>query len=557
VLILGEDVTNTAPRMALSLRQSVRQQPLKDIEKLRLPVWLDHPVREAIGDRKGPLFVATPAATKLDEIATSFIREAPDDIARFGFAVAHAIDSGSPVATGMANEVVAVASQVAAALRDAQRPLVVAGTSCGDIAIIRAASNLASVLVRAGKSARLALVVPECNSVGLALMRPRPLGQALKALQQGPSQTVVVLENDLFQRAPAHVVEAIFAAAAQVVAVDHVRTRTTDRADIVLPAATFAESDGTLVNNEGRAQRFFQVFDPADAEGGAPGEGLGHPFIQDSWRWLRDVMRAAGRLDISWAALDDVIAAIVDEMPALAAIREAAPPASFRMAGDRVPREPRRFSGRTAMRAAISVHEPKPPDDVDSALAFSMEGNPTPPPAALTPFFWWPGWNSIQAVKKFQEEVNGPLRGGDAGVRLFEERSHPAEAGSHVPGSGVRPSTGAGSLESHVPPKSTRKADEWMFVPLHHIFGSEELSLLSPAIAELAPKPYVALSAEDARRLGVVDDQEVAVSIDHASYRLPVRVNLSLPEGVAGLPSGLPPLGGVALPARGRIQGPA
>ena len=29
VLILGEDVTNVAPRMALSLRQSVRQQPMQ------------------------------------------------------------------------------------------------------------------------------------------------------------------------------------------------------------------------------------------------------------------------------------------------------------------------------------------------------------------------------------------------------------------------------------------------------------------------------------------------------------------------------------------------
>jgi predicted molibdopterin-dependent oxidoreductase YjgC len=28
-------------------------------------------------------------------------------------------------------------------------------------------------------------------------------------------------------------------------------------------AASFAESDGTVVNNEGRAQRFFQVYDPS------------------------------------------------------------------------------------------------------------------------------------------------------------------------------------------------------------------------------------------------------------------------------------------------------
>jgi NADH-quinone oxidoreductase subunit G len=68
------------------------------------------------------------------------------------------------------------------------------------------------------------------------------------------------------------------------------------------------------------------------------------------------------------------------------------------MAGARIPREPHRSSGRTAMLANITVHEPKPPDDPDSPLVFSMEGNPDQPPAALQPFFWTPRWNSIQSV---------------------------------------------------------------------------------------------------------------------------------------------------------------
>ena len=28
---------------------------------------------------------------------------------------------------------------------------------------------------------------------------------------------------------------------------------------------------------------------------------------------------------------------------------------------------------------------------------------------------WAPGWNSVQAITKFQEEIGGPLRGGDPG----------------------------------------------------------------------------------------------------------------------------------------------
>ena len=60
VFILGEDLTNVAPRMALSVRQSVRQQPMEAVKKLKIPLWLDFGVRDAMQDAKGPLYIATP-----------------------------------------------------------------------------------------------------------------------------------------------------------------------------------------------------------------------------------------------------------------------------------------------------------------------------------------------------------------------------------------------------------------------------------------------------------------------------------------------------------------
>ena len=56
-----------------------------------------------------------------------------------------------------------------------------------------------------------------------------------------------------------------------------------------------------------------------------------------------------------------------------------------------------------------------------------MEGYYGPMPSALMPRFWTPGWNSVQSVTKFQEEVNGPYRDGNPGYRLVE----PAEAGAN------------------------------------------------------------------------------------------------------------------------------
>jgi NADH-quinone oxidoreductase subunit G len=496
VFILGEDVTNVAPRMALSLRQSVRQQPMQIAERLHIPLWMDHAVREAGQDDIGPLFIASTGATRLDDIATRTYRAAPDDQARLGFAVANALDPRAPAPSNLPEPVLTLAAEIAQALKTAKHPLVISGPSNGSAALIQAAANVAWAL----PGASLAFTAPECNSFGLALMDAPALDRALEA----EADTVIVLENDLYRRLPAPIVDKFLARFQHVVVLDHLETATTAKAELVLPAATFAEGDGTLVSSEGRTQRFVRVFVPS-----AP--------IQESWRWLG-----------SWGTLDEVVAALATSLPQLAAVTRAAPSADFRMAGAKVPREPHRYSGRTSTLVNISVHEPKPPDDPDSPLSFSMEGNPDQPPSALLPFFWSPGWNSIQAVNKFQAEIGGPLRQGDPGVRIIER-------------------DGAGfTFFDQPPPAFEDRKDEWLVVPLHHIFGSEELSRSAPAIAELLPEPYVALSPEDASSFGK--------EVELFGQRLPVKIAMGVQRGQAGVPAGVPPFAGLDLPVWSRIS---
>jgi NADH-quinone oxidoreductase subunit G len=107
-----------------------------------------------------------------------------------------------------------------------------------------------------------------------------------------------------------------------------------------------------------------------------------------------------------------------------------------------------------------------------------------------------------------------------------------------------------------VPAAFERRGEEWLFVPRYHIFGSDETSLLAPAIRQLTPQPYVALSAGEAQRLGIQPGDEVEVRLDGFTGRLPVQLLAGLPEGLAALPAGLPPLQGVALPRWGRITRP-
>lgn len=524
VLILGEDVTQTAPRLALALRQSVRQKPFEEVEKLKIPLWLDHAVREAVQEGHGPLFIAAVSATKLDDVATETYRAAPDDLARLGFAIAHELDSQAPAVADLAEAPRRLAARIAQALKDAKRPLIVAGPSLNCEPLIRTAAEVASALCRAGKSANLCFTVPEANSFGLGLIEARPLSEAFEAVRKGEAETVVILENDLYRRAPQSEVDEFLNSARHVMVLDALANGTTAKAEVVLPAATFAESDGTLVSSEGRAQRFFQVFVPQ-------GE------VQASWKWLRDAMLAAGQREAAaWENLDHIESSLAQALPALAGVAKAAPSSAFRAAGSRIPREPHRYSGRTAMLANISVSEPKPPVDEETPFSFTMEGNPDQPPSPLVPFFWSPGWNSIQSVNKYQEEIAGPLRGGDAGVRLIE----PGQ-GSEAPFAGKPPDA------------FTAKPGEWLLVPLYHIFGSEELSAEAPGVAELSPKPYVALGAEDAAGLSLSEGGEAQVVVNGSRLSLPVRVRPEMPHGVAGLPLGLPDGGAISLPVWGKV----
>ena len=74
VLVLGEDVPDTAPRLALSLRQAVRQKSLETADRMKIPRWQDAAVRNAAQQERSPLFIATPDATRLDDVATCTFR---------------------------------------------------------------------------------------------------------------------------------------------------------------------------------------------------------------------------------------------------------------------------------------------------------------------------------------------------------------------------------------------------------------------------------------------------------------------------------------------------
>jgi NADH-quinone oxidoreductase subunit G len=292
---------------------------------------------------------------------------------------------------------------------------------------------------------------------------------------------------------------------------DSLNNTATQKADVLIPAATFAEGDGTLVNYEGRAQRFYQVFMPANK------------YIQESWKWLLKLQQVkTGNTSGEVYHPEDVLAMCEQLMPQFAGIAKSAPPHDFRINGQSMPREPHRYSGRTAMQANLAVSEPKPKQDGDSPFSFTMEGYSGKPPSPLIPFFWSPGWNSIQSVNKYQQEPGGALRNEHAGAALFAYKRN----GSPV-------------YFKDIPEQFVVRNEKWLLLPQYHVFGSEELSAYSNGVNELSPQPYIGISAFDADQLGVVDGSLLSIKVFEQTYELPVKTNATMPNGVALMPAGL------------------
>ena len=265
VFVLGEDVSNTAPMLELALRQSVLRKPAAIAEKMHIEPWNDAPFREAIGQEKGPLFIAACNGTLLDDSCDRYIPSLhlmtwPAWVLRLRMR----LTQNRRQCRILRRKLLAIAKRIADDLKNAKRPVVISGTTCGNKSIIQAAANIANALHKCGKKPQICFTAQCCNSIGMAMLEGKPLSDAVEVIESGSADTVIILENDI----ASDIAERIFKAAKNIIAIDSLNNKTTEKAHFVLPAATFAESDGTFVNNEGQGTAIFQGFCPGRGHSG-------------------------------------------------------------------------------------------------------------------------------------------------------------------------------------------------------------------------------------------------------------------------------------------------
>ena len=599
VLVLGEDITQTSSRVALSIRQAAKNEAIKMAAATKTQSWLAEPVKRIGQGVQSPVYIIDVIQTKLEDISKVSVVATPEDITKLGFKVADAIanlvDDLAQIADAQraqqdadeaSDPMQALAQQIAYDLIQADKPLVVSGTSLSSIALIEAAAQITQALtqkraaikateqqqveahnakVEAAEAqaataqqsedkdlsakpnkpetgvdteaqddverepatklelkevnknyhaqAGIYLAVPDANSIGVCMLG----GQSVEELLATDFDVVIVAENQLTDAIDAHKLTQLLADKT-VIALDHQLLDWHKDVDIVLPAASFAEADGTLISAEGRAQRFFQVYD----------NEYYHPMssIKEGWRWLHAVHSSLEGRDVDWTLLDDVINALIATHPKLAGIKDAAPDADYRMTGLKIARQPRRYSGRTSMRAPVSVHEPMQPKDLDTGLTFSMEGySGKQTPSSMIPFASAAGWNSPQAWNKYQDKVGGSLRNGDPGVRLFDRLERLA-------------------TRQYVAPEATSATTTDMqqgqakLVPIYNLYASSMMASRSAVVAEQLPLATWRVGIDDAKEWGLAAGDYLAIEIDKQQITLPVELVDYLAEGCIGYPVG-------------------
>lgn len=495
IVILGEDVTNIAPRIALALRQSVRNKASELAANSRIPQWQDAAVRELAQHDRSPLSILSTYVSRLDDVASDKVVDTLPNLASIGYEVANKIASQSPFSGTASDDYSAVIEKIATQLQTAKRPLIIAGSTSGDLELIKAAANIARALQQQRSEAiDLCLLVPEVNSIGMGMLAgaDKNLGRALANLQDGSASQLIVLENDLYRRAARTEVDAALEKADKLLVLDQLGTATSARADYVLPVTAFSEQESTYINYEGRAQLSFQVH-------------RCHSGAVPAWRWLGG--EEAGDIE-------SLINRCTSEAKGFDKLAKILPDQNSFIAGMKVPRQTHRYSGRTAMKANINVHEPKQAQDPESVMSFSMEGISAQKDASIFASAWAPRWNSNQSISKFQDEVNGELKQGHPGAVLIARDKESAAYFDQIPSS-VSPA-----------------ANELQVSIAYQIFGSDELSARSNSIQQRMTDSFVGLSPEDAQARDLNQGDSVRLGAGNANAVVCIRTGLKTGSAV-------------------------
>lgn len=432
VLILGEIVEQTAPRLALTLRQVLRNAALDKADSIGVKHWQDSAVRTFAGSTSTPLFTLQAQPSEFDQDANGALVLSPNQIVNCinrltqllqdDFAINNTVVplrehenkevSSTEIENSESDNSTSTSSNsedkflllLARALSQAKMPLIVTGLTLKSPELLVAIDELMACLSQKshGFLPELTIVAPECNSVGnLHFLSEYALSieQVIErcAGNNEVATSLLILEQDLAQLTQKQI-RVLRQYCKTMIVLDHTNNELTQVADIVLPVGSVSESNGHFVNFQGRLQRFSSVHIPIKP-------------IMENWYWLSLLAKHLfNHKEVNFSRLTQLQSFFAKHGEPWALQILTCQNQQKNQANKGVARQTPRSSGRTAMIANQSVHEVKTylENSHNDAFNYSMEGDNAGTSTNM-PYTWSPAWNSNQSVLQHQQEVNGEL----------------------------------------------------------------------------------------------------------------------------------------------------
>ncbi|WII23790.1 NADH-quinone oxidoreductase subunit NuoG [Buchnera aphidicola] len=513
ILVLGEDVTQTASRLALSIRQAIQKKTKNSLKKNNLNEWDAFAVNNIQENKKKFLFTTNIDDTKLDDIADFSYKANVQDQFYFGYCLYKNLKKKFSYADNLTKDLREKSLYIVKKLLNAKKILIISGSHSRNISLIKVAYNIAYVLKNLNLEVGLILLSPTSNSMGLSIINGISLSNIFQKIKKHKSATLIVVENDLFCSYPSVYITKFLKKFKNIIVLDHQFTQMKKFANIFLPSANFFESSGTVINYELRAQRFFQAYDVNFYDRNIS--------IMPSWKFLNLIMSQLFNENFEKKNLDDCLSDCISYIPFLKKIKDASPNSLFRIFGQKISRLSHRFSGKTSLRADINVHEIPPKNDKDTMFSFSMEDNTVyNKRSSCVPFIWSPNWNSSNGWHKYQKEVSGSLLAGNPGKILLSKRNK----------------EDIDYFKFH--PKHFVQKKGLIIVPYYLLFGSEELSQYSDVVKKKMSNPVLKINKLDAKRLNLSNRKKVFFTYLGEIYKFFLIYSQNLSVGQIAIPVG-------------------
>ncbi|QJC30549.1 NADH-quinone oxidoreductase subunit NuoG [Enterobacteriaceae endosymbiont of Neohaemonia nigricornis] len=395
IFIIGEDISVTSPRTALAVRQAIKN----NINKNNIHNWHANALLNANFNHKNPLFITSLDTTNLDDISLFNYYAPVMNQVIFINAISHYIMynkfDDNTIDIMLQKKIINIIS----ILLKAQKCLIITGTNTYSIELLHATYILLKTLYKKIQHIGFFYTLNTVNSMGINIINGHPVDNIFNI--SNIIDTIIIIENDLYIYEEKNKIDKFLHKIKNIIVIDNIITHTTNKSTILLPAANFIESSGTVINNECRAQRFFQVYDPVFYNKNNQRKA--------SWQWLSMIYNSMHKIKPDYITLDNIIKQCEAIVPELQGINKAAPAANFRINNRKFARSPLRYSGRSAIFANKYIHEPIQSNDLNTMFNFSMEGN-SPENCTHMPYTWYPGWNSGQSIHKFQKNIGVSLK---------------------------------------------------------------------------------------------------------------------------------------------------